>query len=382
MHVGIDALGLRQPYGGVQRSIWGLIEGFSALDEAGALAEDDRFTIVTGRGAPMPELGARFKILRTWFRSEWRSVRIFYQQFFLHRRLFKAGAEILHGPAYTLPRLGYLPMVVTLHDTIALEAPVLVSRANAAHFGRFVPHAVRLAARIVVPSSYVADRVRALYPESAGRIRVVPFGVESMFLQKTVPPLPEGAPMPRSRFILFVGVLETKKNPEGLIKAFFAAVMATKRKVDLLFVGSDGGIRRRLERLAASLKFTDRVHFAGYVSREWLPAIYRRAEAVVLPSVAEGFGFPVLEAMASKSLLVASELRPLRELAGDAAVYVRPGDIPSLREALEMVLAGGPRDREKRLALGFKRANEYTWERTARETMAVYREAYAERHSD
>ena len=113
----------------------------------------------------------------------------------------------------------------------------------------------------------------------------------------------------------------------------------------------------------------------GYLPRQWLPALYRRAEAVVMPSVAEGFGFPILEAMASKTLVLSSGLPALKELGGDVPVYFTPGHLPSLRETLEQVFHGGLKDRSRRENAGFRRARQFTWERCAQETLHVYRKA-------
>ncbi|MBN1809946.1 MAG: glycosyltransferase family 4 protein [Planctomycetes bacterium] len=378
MRIAIDALSLRRPHTGVQRALAGLLRGLASLVRNGdrAVSSDDSFIVVAGRGADLPELPDRFKVLRTFFRPENRTLRVMYQHFRLNRRVFSAGGNLLHAPAYTAPRFGFLPFVLTIHDVFVYDYPSLCHRTNVAHFKRFMPASVRNAARIIVPSRYTADRLKAEFPDAARKTVVVPFGVDDVFSRERVPSWPaEAYALPKS-FILYVGALDPKKNIDTLIKAFFAVALAKKLHTDLVLAGPDAGDGKRLRRVAEGIGFGGRVHFTGFVPDEFLPALYRKAQAFVLPSVAEGFGFPLLEAMTSGVPAVASGVASLRELAADTVRFYTPGNVADLRKALEDVLFN------KKLAARLsaaakKRAAEFSWERTARETMAVYREALA-----
>jgi len=376
LQIGIDALTIRRPFTGVQRALTGLLTGFSRLIDSGdeAILPDDSFIILTGRKSPLPELSERFKILRTFFSSENRTLRIIYQHLRLNGRLFKAGADIMHAPAYTAPRFGFMPVVLTVHDMFVYDCPSLCRKSNVTHFKRFMPASIHIARRIIVPSKYTRERVIANFPESGPKIEIVPFGIEQRFFDKKVSSWPQDAiPLPK-RFVLFVGALEPKKNLETLIKAFFAAVLHKKLDHHLVIAGPDSGSEKLLHRLVTFHGFEERVHFLGFVDDELLPALYRKADLFVFPSVAEGFGFPMLEAMASGVPVVASGIPALMELAPDCAYFATPGNVASFRENIETAISNssetGIFTKKARL-----RAAEYTWERTARATMNIYRKA-------
>jgi len=376
VRVAIDALALRRPFTGVQRYITSLLSAFDSLIRSGdqSISADDSFVVLAGRKAELPALSDRFTILRTIFRAENRTLRILYQQFLMHGRLFKAGAEVLHSPAYVSPKLTYLPTVLTIHDMFAFDFPALCKKVSVMHFRKFVPHSVKNARRIIVPSTYTRERVIAQFPEAGAKIVVVPFGVDEMFFSAAVREWPlDERPLPE-RFVLYLGGLEPKKNLETLIKAFFATTLSKKLDIDLVIAGPDTGSAKHLKYMAEGLGFGNRIHFLGFVEDALLPALYRKAAAFAFPSIAEGFGFPILEAMASGVPVVASGIPALREIGGKAVKFFTPGNIANLREALEEVLL------DSKCAAYFAeqgkhRAENFTWTKTAQVTMRTYREA-------
>jgi len=176
-------------------------------------------------------------------------------------------------------------------------------------------------------------------------------------------------------YVLFVGRIEPKKNLRRVVEAFFAAAMSKRLSHDLVLVGPGAWrARRSLRRLIRELGIADRVKLLGYVPDDAMPRLYAAAEAVLFPSKVEGFGFPLLEAMASGTPCVISRDAALRELAAKAALSVDATDLVRLRGGLENVLTNKDAAGDLR-AKGLARAREFTWERTVDLTLAAYVEA-------
>ena len=138
-----------------------------------------------------------------------------------------------------------------------------------------------------------------------------------------------------------------------------------------MIVGRQGWMYAQTLKLVQSLGLAERVHFTGYVDQADLPRVYNLAEMAVYPSIYEGFGFPVLEAMASGTPVITSSVSSMPEITGDAGVLVPPNDIPALAQAIERLLSD-QHERQHLSTLGVQRAAQFTWQRTARETMKIY----------
>ena len=260
----------------------------------------------------------------------------------LLRRVRPALAHFQHA----LPLLCPCPAVVTVHDLSFERYPRLMPLRRRAIFKVVVPRAARTAAAVLAVSGRTRDDLVDLYGVAPERITVAPHGVDPAFGPG------DGA---AGAYLLFVGAIETRKNPLDAVEAASA--------VGLPLVVA-GPIRD--ERLAAELRRRG-ADVRGYVPAAQLAELYRGAACLVFPSHYEGFGLPVLEAMACGTPVVAYPDAALREVAGDAAVFGEPG---GLAEAIRRALA----DRERLVALGLERARRFTWEETARRTLAVYRE--------
>ncbi|HMM42812.1 MAG TPA: glycosyltransferase family 1 protein, partial [Thermomicrobiales bacterium] len=172
--------------------------------------------------------------------------------------------------------------------------------------------------------------------------------------------------------LLFLGTLQPRKNLETLLKAY--ARTAGETGWQLVVAGAAGWQHEPIFALARELGVAQTVRFIGFVPPEELPIWYNAADAFVYPSLYEGFGLPLLEAMACGTPVVASETPALREVVGNAGLVVGPRDVPALAQAL-LQLARAPELRQELATRGLRRAREYSWRRTAAETAAVYRAA-------
>ncbi|UQA56715.1 glycosyltransferase family 4 protein [Polyangium aurulentum] len=289
--------------------------------------------------------------------------------------------DLFHAPYRILPH-GVRPRsVMTLHDMMQVRCPELVfpdARLRPV-LHRWWTYAVRRslrrAGRIIAVSRHSADDALAVELGAADRMRVTLLGVDAAF--RPMPPaealalsrdvMPEG-----TRFFLVIGGGYANKNHVTAALAF-ARAFRPEDDVHLLVIQRERTLPPELGRALAGAGLAARVHVRGGVDREALIALYNRAEALVFPSLYEGFGLPVLEAMASGCPVVASNLTSLPEVTGDAALSCDPRDLDALASALGRV-AREPALRERLRASGLARARSFTWERTARETVGVYRE--------
>jgi glycosyltransferase involved in cell wall biosynthesis len=227
--------------------------------------------------------------------------------------------------------------------------------------------ALERAAVVLTVSRAIADSLVGRGVD-ADKIHVTPNGLTRL-------PEPAGTPLGGEPFILVVGTLEPRKGHKVLINALAAAGLAGVR---LVFAGPTAGRADELKRLAQHLGIGERLRILGRVDDALLAGLYRDATLLCMPSFGEGFGLPVLEAMAAGLPVVASDLPAIREVAGDAAVLVAPGDVDALAGAIRDVI--GDQQLSTRLRQnGHKRAPAFTWDATAEATVRAYRAALGKR---
>jgi glycosyltransferase involved in cell wall biosynthesis len=318
--------------------------------------------------------GVRIGIHRLPVSNRSRLVRILYEERFLRRRA--EGFDLFHAPGYVAPRRLPCPLVLTIYDLVALSHPELARRSNVFHYRWRLPRSARAAARIIVPTECVAREVVERLGVPRDRLRVVPLGVDSQMRSPSL----DARVRVRARhhlsrpFVLFVGNIEPKKDLPTLLRAF-ALLKRQGLPHELAIAGKRGWKCRDVFRLPAELGIEGDVRFLGYVEEEDLPGLYGASELFVLPSLAEGFGLPPLEAMACGAPVVTSDAEALVETTGDAAEHVPARDPEALAEAMRRVLSD-PALRERMRAAGLERAAQFTWERTASATREVYHNAH------
>jgi glycosyltransferase involved in cell wall biosynthesis len=260
----------------------------------------------------------------------------------LLHRLRPAVAHFQHA----LPLACPCPAVVTVHDLSFERDPHVMGSRDRFVFRTMVPRSVRRAARVLTVSERTRRDLIELYGTPAAKIVVTPNAVDPVFT-------PGGRP---DGYVLFVGAIQRRKNPLA------AADAATELGLRLVVVGpeKEPALARELERRGAELR--------GYVEKAGLAELYRRAACLVLPSRYEGFGLPVLEAMACGTPVVAADEPALREVGGDAAVYA--GD-DELADAIRRTL----NERDERALAGIERARLFSWDESARRAVSAYRDA-------
>lgn len=344
--------------GGTETYAAGLLHGLSGVDGA------ERFVVFVNREAsdwPLPD-DPRFERVVCPVLAGSRAARYRYEQFRLPALARAQGVDLVHSPGYVAPlRLGR-PSVVTVHDVHHLAHGRPGEWPRRVLLARTIRASVRRAAAVITVSRFSRDEVARAYELPASRIDVV-YEAPNPGLADVSAELP--AAVPEEPYLLAFGGVTPNKNLERLLEAFTLARERHGVQQRLVIVG----------RLPAGFDTSrDGVVITGYLDEPELAATLRRAEALVFPSLYEGFGLPVLEAMSAGVPVVCSNATAIPEVAGQAAVYFDPREIDEIGAKIAMV-ARDPGLRAGLAARGRERAAAFTWERAARETMAVYRRA-------
>jgi len=320
------------------------------LRELAPLADRERLAAVTRRPELVPEgiepiaLPGKSQVARMAFR--------------LPRLLRRLRPTVAHFN-YVIPP-GYRGRsVVTVHDLSFERHPELMPLRDRLLFRTLVPRSVARADRVLAVSEWTKRDLVERYGVAEGKIVVTPNGVDGVFR-------PIGSTPKRPPYALFVGAIQPRKDPLTALEA----LALLDDDLGLVVVGPEKRGADEVRAAVRRLELGARVELAGHVELDELAALYRGAACLVFPSRYEGFGLPVLEAMASGTPVVAAATGALPEIAGDAAVLVEPADPAALAGGIERALA----DRERLVAAGLERARGFSWTESARRTLDVYRE--------
>ena len=274
---------------------------------------------------------------------------------------------VLHAPTLMVPPTrSDTALVVTIHDVVPWTHPETLTAHGVAFHRRMAERAAREAAAIVTPTQAVASRVRELLDPRCP-VRVVSPGVPLVRVPVDAEQRRGARGLDRP-YVLFVGTAEPRKGLDVLLAALSRPALAG---LDLVVVGPEGWGDVDVAELARRVRVSERVHVTGRVDDADLGAVYAGALALAMPSRAEGFGFPVVEAMALGIPVVVSADPALTEVADEAAEVVPVGDAEALADALAGAAASGP-EREHRRAKGRARAAAFDWDRTAAEMWSLY----------
>jgi len=369
LSISLDGSVIRSPVAGVQRAVR---EQLIALLEVGPA----RAMTIYAMDAPVREAAARagaaLGSVPAFARRA--AMRILWQQLRLPALLKQTGAQVLFAPAYTAPLRCPVPWVLQMHDVIAFDHPEYCSGRNVRHMRSLAPKSVRGAAAILTPSRAVADAVRRTFGVPADRIHAVPLGVDFERFSNARAVASDDSALVRQieGAILFVGNLEPKKGLGVLVEAYGRCAGRLNR--DLVLVGRPAWKSRAVLRAVQQYTGPGRIRCIGRVSDELLPTIYRAAAVFVFPSLVEGFGLPVLEAMAAGTPVIHSDDPSVLETAGDAAVRVPRGDAEALAAALFRLSESAELATELK-GRGLERAKELTWHKWAESVLPILKKA-------
>jgi alpha-1,3-rhamnosyl/mannosyltransferase len=353
MRIGIDARAAAEEPGGRGRYVRELLRHFPRDDhelilygrrpwQAGATDNPDRWRIVEARDGPW-----HFRVARLASRE---------------------CDVFLSTNSYLTPVLTRASSLAVIYDLIPFHRDYLPRRRSALVERATLPAAVRRCTALIAISSSTCADLLARFPRAASKTRVIPLAADRRFSPSgpAIEPVLERLGVERP-YVLVTGTLEPRKNLPRLIGAFSGMSEKARAGRRLVIVGAEGWALRETE---AAIGGSSAVQALGYVSDGDLAALYRGADLFCFPSLYEGFGLPVLEAMATGTPVIASSAPSMTEIAGDAALYFDPRDIGGIRATLEQVLSDSgvlSRLSERGLA----QASQFSWRRTAEETLAA-----------
>ena len=356
--VALDASAIPDPPGGAGRYVLALAQALSRRD-------DVELTVVcrTGDAARWPEpTVARGPAPRP--------MRLGWEQVALPRVVRSLGVDVHHAPHYTMPLALGLPAVVTIHDLSFFTHPEWHQRTKVAFFRSAIRTSALRAAALVAVSAATASALQGLARPRAA-VHVVPHGVDHSRYRPDDDGDDEAA---RARagvtqpYVAFVGTLEPRKDVPTLVRAF-DCVAGAHPDLTLVLAGARGWGADAVDRAVAAAAHRGRIRRLGYLAEQDLPALLRGAAVVAYPSLEEGFGLPVLEALACGAPVVTTSGTVMEEVAAGAALLAPPGDVDRLAAALEGALDGD----DGRRSLGLEVAARHTWEASAEGHAAVYR---------
>ena len=296
--------------------------------------------------------------------------------------LFREKPDVFHAPHYVLPPAVPCPSVVTIHDCIHLRfTQYLPNRFAHAYARASMWAAVKRSERILTVSEASKRDILHYFNVRPDKIVVVPNALDQRFTTT-----PNEADIARVReryqidhqFVLYAGNIKPHKNLVRLIEAFEGLRRDGFEDLKLLIIGDEISKWPALRHAVHKHKLHKHVRFLGFLTDETLAALYRLAAVFVFPSLYEGFGLPPLEAMASGTPVVTSNLSSLPEVVGDAAVLVDPYDALDIKEGIKRVLTD-PALRAELVRKGLARAREFSWEDSVRRTRQVYQEVAGQR---
>lgn len=364
MRIGIDCRSLNGAKTGIGYYTYHLIEALSGV------GQDSEFYLYSSCSFSLPKRGeyVRKNSIRGLPGNLWLQTVL---PFLLH----KDKITIFHAPLYIVPFACTIPKVVTVHDLTFYIYPELACRQNRAILQWLLPASIKAADAVIADSKNTKQDIINYLGTRPEKIKVIPLAASEIFQKihnreeldrvKLKYSLPE-------EYMLFVGTIEPRKNLERLLKAYKQVIdRRTDLPHQLVMVGRLGWLYKDILRIYHDLGMGNRVKLLGYVDEEDMSAIYNGAALFVYPSLYEGFGLPVLEAMACGIPVITSNISSLPEVAGNCCHLVNPLDVEELAYAIERILES-PTLQGQMAKAGLARSREFSWRRTAEETFKLY----------
>jgi len=364
MIIGIDARPLSYPQlTGIGVYLNSLLQAIQELDQ------ENQYYLISNGAIHFEVVNPRWKKLEG--RLPQRKIGTLWMQVFVPRLASTLKLDLFWGPRHQLPL--FMPKeiktVLTVHDIVHLLFPRTMSLPNLVAERLLMQRSIRRADYVMADSQSTASGIQEHYQVRPTKIGVVYPGGPTVSEQMHSP-VSDDEKLP-GKYFLFVGTLEPRKNLRAILGAF--ALLDTEREdVHIVVVGNIGWKTKDVMSLLKAHRYRSRIHFTGYVDAARLSFIYRNALCLLYPSLYEGFGFPILEAMTYGVPVITSNVSSMPEVAGDAALLVDPNDINELANAMNMILSNGNL-RDLMVFKGYKRLKEFSWMRCAEEVLDIFK---------
>ncbi len=370
LRIGFDATAAVSQGGGIGRYTRELLRAMARAD-----LENGYRLFYASRTVPhpLPPLPANFHITRLPFHDIWLA-RVWQRaQAPLPADWITGPIDLFHSPDFTLPpvRRGTRTLL-TVHDLSFVRDPDSAAPGLRGYLEVVVPRSVARADHILADSAATREDLIELYKTPPSKVSVLYCGIDAAFRPmkdaQTLAAVRARYGLGSAPFILAVSTLQPRKNYVRLIQAF--ASLPTQ-ETNLVIAGGKGWLFETIFSEVERLRLRQRVIFPGFVADGDLPALYSAARLLAYPSLYEGFGLPMLEAMACGTPVVASTASCLPEVAGDAALLVSPTDVEALAAALDRVLSDEAL-RADLIAKGYTRVGQFSWDQSAKQLLGVY----------
>ncbi|MDX1520733.1 MAG: glycosyltransferase family 1 protein [Anaerolineae bacterium] len=372
MKIAIDYTAALKQSGGIGRYTRGLITTLAQFDRA------NQYTLLATPDAPSDALKLfdgrpnfthkRYPLPERWMTIGWH--RLYLP---VPVEWFAGEIQLFHSPNFILPPVRRAKTLLTVHDLSFIRHPQGAVDKLRTWLEQVVPHSLARADHILADSHSTKADLIDLYAVPAPQITVIGAGVEARFQPITDPAQRQATHhrynLPDEKFVLGLGTLEPRKNFTGLVDAFNRSPIRDSHH--LVIAGGKGWLYDDILKAAESSPVQDRIHLIGFVADDDLPTLYSLADIFAFPSHYEGFGIPVIEAMACGTPVVCADNSSLPEVAGSAALQVSASDSTGLAEALHQ-LATDPALRAQAVEQGFTQAKKFTWQAAAKKLLAVY----------
>jgi glycosyltransferase involved in cell wall biosynthesis len=363
MRIGIDARIVHYVRGGIPNYVLRLIEALAELD-----ADTDYYVLHSRKDATPPIPGPNFHPVACWTPPHNRL-----ERWALGAEIARLGLDLLHTTDFVPPALGYRRSVITVHDLTFLHYPQFLTAESRRYYNQQISWAVRRADHILADSYATKSDLGSMLDVDPEKVTVVHLAADPAFR-----PLTDGQVVPiaaryglQPGYLLCVGTLEPRKNLPGLFLAYRQLLDDKTTTSPLVLVGSKGWLYDEIFERVEELHLGEQVRFLHNVPDADLPGMYNASSVLVTPSFYEGFGLPALEAMASGTPVVVADRSSLPEVVGEAGLLVAPTDPGDIAQALARVLTDESLQ-ARMCEMGLAQAARFTWERAARETLAVY----------
>ena len=312
----------------------------------------------------MPKENRFFRYRVVWGKFLW-------SQVFLPLSLIKNNIDIFFSPAHYSPRFISIPYVVTIHDLSFFRYPEDFRKRDLLKLTLWTNYSVKRAKKIIAVSQATKKDILKIYKLADEKIKVIYNGFEKIKSKsgKWLRNIPKN-------YFLFVGTLQPRKNLATLINAF-NLFQKNYPQFELIIAGKKGWLYESLFKQVSDLGLTDKVFFTDYISDKQLEFLYRNAFAFVLPSLYEGFGIPILEAMSFNCPVIASFSSSLPEIGGDACLYFNPLDENDLVKKMKILLENNQL-RKELIKKGRQRVKQFSWKKCAQETLDLLIESAKE----
>lgn len=332
------------------------------------------YVVFTRHQAPFLD-EASITAVTTKIPTEKRSLRILWEQIIWPWQLWRSKSDLLHSMAFVTPVFTTKPAIITVYDLSFMHYPDQFPSLQRRYLTSQTRRSCQQAKRIITISESSKQDIHQFFGIPLHRIDVVYPGVDSIYQPNATEEIERFRQAKgHGRYLLHVGTLQPRKNINTLLEAF---AQLAEPDLDLVLVGGKGWLFADIFAKVQQLNLEDRVHFTGYVPDEELPLWYSAAELLVFPSFYEGFGMPIIEAMACGTPVVAANNSSIPEATGNAGQLFEPTNVAACVDRLTAVLHD-PQLSAKMRTLGLEHARQFSWERAGLETAEVYRRALEE----